>query len=185
MKKSHLLILLSSLIVTSSFAAGDKAIYRWEQGGLVHYSHIKPIHVENVTKLDSSGREIEDYTEDFGEIVQIVVRPPAKDKKQQVEKVAASAEEIQKAQEKSEKETRKKNCEIANTNLKTINTGEVYETNAKGEKVRLTPEQLEVQRKNTLFTEFITDLLKLCDYQTTTYQPPKKPQPMPKSSATN
>ncbi len=166
MKKSHLLILLSSLVFTLGFADDskkvEKVIYKWERGGLIHYSHIKPEGVSGVIKLDSNGRKIEDYTENFGEVVQIVVRPPKKETKSEEEAQEASAAENQEKQKKitivkakdkqkadsQEQKLRKENCQTARKNLETINTGEVYERDPKGNLVRMSDKQLETKRKD-------------------------------------
>lgn len=149
MKKNRLFILLSSLVLTLSFAQDNngagKAIYKWEAGGLVYYSHIKPDHVKNVTKLDSSGRKIEDYTEDFGEVVQIIVRP-----KNETSTTAGSTSIDAEKQlaESREQDIRTENCNKARKNLETINGGEVYERDSKGNLIRLTEEQIQNKRKN-------------------------------------
>ncbi len=148
MKKGRLFILLSSLLFTVSFAGsnGDmdkKPIYKWEQDGKINYSHIKPLDVKNFVKLDSSGREIEDYTEDFGTIEQVVVRPKKDNKIAEL----TLAGESKRQEEKSEKETKQKNCEIARKNLATVDTGEVWERDSLGNLVRLSQEQVQAKRE--------------------------------------
>lgn len=146
MKKSRLLVLLSCLVFSLSFAENSnsgKVIYKWEQNGLVYYSHIKPKGISNVTKLDPNGRKIEDYTEDFGEVVQIIVRP-----KNQTSTKAVSTDEEKQLAENREQEIQKENCDKARKNLETLNGGEVYERDSQGNMIRLSAEQIQNKRAN-------------------------------------
>lgn len=146
MKKSRLLVLLSCLVFSLSFAENSnsgKVIYKWERNGLVYYSHIKPKGISNVTKLDPNGRKIEDYTEDFGEVVQIIVRP-----KNQTSTKAVSTDEEKQLAENREQEIQKENCDKARKNLETLNGGEVYERDSQGNMIRLSAEQIQNKRAN-------------------------------------
>lgn len=149
MKKSRLLILLSSMFFTLGLAQSsrisEKAIYKWEQGGLVYYSHIKPQGIDDFIKLDSSGRKVEDYTEDFGEVVQIIVRP---NEQEEGGEEKADATEETKTAEHQEEEIKKKNCETARKNLAILDSGEVYERDSQGNMIRLTVEEMQNKRKN-------------------------------------
>ncbi len=148
MKKGRLFVLLSSLLFTVGFAEtkGDidkKPIYKWEENGMINYSHIKPLNVKNFIKLDSSGREIEDYTEGFGTIEQVIVTPKKSNKMAEL----TLAGESQRQEEKSEKAIKEKNCEVARKNLATVNTGEVWERDSQGNLVRLSKEQIQAKRE--------------------------------------
>lgn len=146
MKKSRLLVLLSCLVFSLSSAENNnsgKVIYKWERNGLVYYSHIKPKGISNVTKLDPNGRKIEDYTEDFGEVVQIIVRP-----KNQTSTKAVSTDEEKQLAENREQEIQKENCDKARKNLETLNGGEVYERDSQGNMIRLSAEQIQNKRAN-------------------------------------
>ncbi len=142
MKKSHFFVFLGTLIVTLSFSQQDKKIiYKWEKNGLVHYSHIKPEGAKNIIKLDADGRKIENYSENFGEIVQIVVSP----KKHKQTLTDTSSNRADNTEEQADKQ-RREYCQIARQNLQQINSGDLYERNAKGELIRLSNEQLKTKR---------------------------------------
>lgn len=154
MKKNRLLVLLlSALLASWSFAekksmANEKAIYKWEDNGLVYYSHIKPSHVKDFIKLDSRGMRIEEYTEDFGEVVEIVMRPENLDKAETAKETNETSPEDDAIATLKEEEIRKKNCETAKRNMKTLDSGEVYEQDEKGNMIRLSLEQIDAKRKN-------------------------------------
>ncbi len=151
MKKSYYFTILGCLFFTICTAednnpADRKPIYKWEQNGLIHYSHIKPEGVKNAIKLDANGRKIEDYTEEFNEIEQTIIRP----KKSNMAKMATltTANEANLLAEKAEAKMKEENCQITRNNLKALNQGEVYETDSEGNKIRLNDEQLKIKRKN-------------------------------------
>ncbi len=150
MSKSRLLVLLSGLVLGLTFAGdkvgADKAIYKWHgQDGLIHYSHIKPNNsIGEVEQLDSSGRKVKAHTDDFGQIKTI----PRPDKVEQTGD--KKTEEEVKLAEKRQEEIKQENCKTLQENLRIIETGEVYENDAKGNKVLLKPEQLKAARAKTL-----------------------------------
>ncbi len=127
-------------------AIGKKPIYKWEQNGLIHYSHIKPEGIKNATKLDASGRKIEDYTEEFKELERTVIRPKKVDMTQMAE--LTTTNEVKLLEQKAAKQMKEKNCQITRKNLEALKQGEVYETDSEGNKIRLTEEQLNIRRKN-------------------------------------
>lgn len=127
-----------------------KVIYKWFEDGLVNYSHIKPLHVKEVIKLDAEGRAIEDFTEEFDEVISISVRPNSQTKKEK-KPIASEKQDEQldvSDEEKRRIEQRKNNCEIAKRNMKTLAGGEVYEKDAQGNMIRLKPEDIASKQKN-------------------------------------
>lgn len=162
MKKSRLLIALLGTVLLSQVSAqklANKVIYKWEQNGLIYYSHVKPVNVSNFTKLDEQGRKIEDFTEDFGEVVQIIVRPPSAggnaDGTTATEEMTDTEKQL--AEDKA-KDQKKENCEKAKKNLATLKTGEVYEKDNKGNLIRMSPEQIQ-----TKLTETNKDIAYFCE----------------------
>ncbi len=157
MKGKQLLIGSLCLLCTAAFAQSHykgKVIYKWKKNDLVYYSHIRPANVTDFVKLDSQGRKIEDLGDGFGQIVEIAVRPdipensPENDGQPQND-VEAAAKEIEdniSAQQEAAK--RQKNCEISKKNMATLDSGEVYEPDAAGNMMRLTPEQMASKRAN-------------------------------------
>ncbi len=144
-------MLLGCFFFTMSMAEskgviGKKPIYKWEQNGLIHYSHIKPEGIKNATKLDANGREIEEYSKEFNEIEQIVIRP----KNLTITKTTglATDDEIKRLKQKANEKMKEQNCQTTHKNLEALNQDEVYETDSKGNKIRLTDEQLKIKRKN-------------------------------------
>ncbi|MBS9777472.1 MAG: hypothetical protein KGV50_01795 [Gammaproteobacteria bacterium] len=157
MRKKNSLVLLCTLIINTTFASDHsmKVIYKWQSSdGLIHYTHIRPDNIEKYEKLDSSGRTVEDYTQDFGEVVEIVMKEKKKDAV--IESKLPSDEELQ-LEANRKAEVKKKNCLTAQNNLKTIGTGEVYERDTEGNMVRLDEQQIESKRKNVL-----ADIEKFC-----------------------
>lgn len=149
MRKNRLLILLSGLLISFAFAQDGKmtqrVIYKWQgDDGLIHYTHIKPNDISDFVQLDANGRKVEDYTEDFGEVVEIVVRPKSTSQPE----IKPTTEEEERLAENRQKELKEKNCETARNNLKTLDTGEVYEQDSQGNMIRLSAEQVASKRKN-------------------------------------
>lgn len=152
MKKHGLLVALATVVglqvATAQDSLQEKVIYKWNQGGLIYYSHIKPAGLKNYIKLDNTGRRIEDISDDFGEIVEVVVRPneaAMNDKPQNNGKATTVSEQLKKGRAEEQKQ---KNCETSKRNLATLDSGEVYEKDSSGSMVRLTAEQLASKRKN-------------------------------------
>ncbi|MPV86551.1 hypothetical protein [Ostreibacterium oceani] len=147
MKRNRLLVMIVAMALASTASAqnnvNQKVIYKWVQDGLVHYSHIKPLGIDGAEKLDAKGRKIQDFTEEFDEIVEIAVRPKAEKKEEEPQ---TKQEEILQAEE--ERSAREKNCATANKNMQVIDGGEVYERDSSGNLIRLTPEQVDNKRKN-------------------------------------
>lgn len=144
------LLLLGAVLMNTAQAQNKietKVIYKWLENGLVHYSHIKPVHANDVTKLDAEGRTIEEFTESFDEIISISVRPslPPKTSSQTTEPVEKKAITA-KAQRAIEQ--KKKNCATARRNLKTLKGGEVYEKDEAGNMIRLKPEDVASKLKH-------------------------------------
>lgn len=154
MKKYYLVIfmLIGVLFnpVNAESRVDSKVIYKWFEDGLVNYSHIKPLHVKKVTKLDADGRAIEDFTEEFDEIISISVRPSSHAKQEKKNTVAEKQDEQSEVNDKEKRRTeqREKNCEIAKRNMKMLEGGEVYEKDAKGNMIRLKPEDIVSKQKN-------------------------------------
>lgn len=158
MKKYFLItIMLLGTLSNTLYAQADtgkKVIYKWNENGLINYSHIKPLHIKNPTKLDAEGRAIEEFTEEFDEIISISVRPNAVAKKE--EKVTSSSTESTESVEEPSKDVKQKrqadqkraNCQIAKRNMETLQGGEVYEKDEAGNMIRLKPDELEAKRKN-------------------------------------
>ncbi len=155
MKGNRLSIALLGLLTVGTLMAAEKietkVIYKWTDNGLVYYSHIKPTSVTNAIKLDAQGRKIEDFTDEFDEVVQITVRPKSvkKDDKENKDKGAVmSAKEKADLEKTKAEDIRKKNCETARKNMRTIEGGEVYERDSQGNMIRLSPEAIQGKRKN-------------------------------------
>ncbi len=156
-KKSLLMAVLAAVVLSSAVAQhkplDQKVIYKWEREGLIYYSHIKPLDVRDFIKLDAEGRRVEDFTEDFDEIVEIVVARPKPVKANSgteaktPAKAAQEAVENELAEDKAE-EIRNKNCETARNNMAKLEGGEVYQRDSEGNMIRLKPEQVESKRKN-------------------------------------
>lgn len=138
------------------FAQGNnlaqKVIYKWENDGLIYYSHIKPTAVQDFVKLDAEGRRVEDFTEEFDEIVEIAVVRPEKGAESEAEaqtpSEAAQREVEEELAKKSAQEVKNKNCETARKNMSTLDGGEVYERDSQGNMIRLSAEQIDSKRKN-------------------------------------
>lgn len=152
MKGNRLSIVLSGVLMLTFAGAADnlesKVIYKWNENGLVYYSHIKPANVTDFVKLDSNGRKIEDFTEEFDEIVQITVRPQAVKDSSKDDGVVMSDEEKAKLEKTKAEDVRKKNCDTARRNMTTLESGEVYEKDSKGNMIRLSPDAVASKRKN-------------------------------------
>lgn len=146
------------LFFSSAFAQekqlANKAIYKWERDGLIYYSHIKPTAVKDFIKLDAEGRRIEDFTEEFDEVVEIVVaRPDTVKKTTETDEVRTAAEEAQleveqRLADNQAEEARNKHCQTARKNMATLDSGEVYERDSQGNMIRLKSEQITSKRKN-------------------------------------
>lgn len=157
MQGNRLFVLVCSvLLLGSAFAQqkklDDKVIYKWEQDGLIYYSHIKPLKIKDFIKLDAQGRRVEDFTEDFDEIVEIAVVRPDREVETTSENLTA-AEAAQKEVEKElaegkAQDIRDKNCQTARKNMSTLDGGEVYERDSSGNMIRLKTEQIDSKRKN-------------------------------------
>lgn len=148
--------MVASLLICGSALAQqkltEKVIYKWESDGLIYYSHIKPAEVRDFIKLDAEGRRIEDFTEDFDEIVEIAVMRP-KAVTDEGDEPATPAEAAQKEVEdqlaqQSAQEVKNKNCQTAQKNMSTLDGGEVYERDSQGNMLRLSAEQIASKRKN-------------------------------------
>ncbi len=154
MKGNRLSIALLGLLTASTMMAAEKietkVIYKWTNNGLVYYSHIKPASVTNAIKLDAQGRKIEDFTDEFDEVVQITVRPKSVKKADKGKNKGAvmSAKEKADLEKTKAEDIRKKNCETARKNMRTIEGGEVYERDSQGNMIRLSPEAIQGKRKN-------------------------------------
>lgn len=143
--KGKLLLLALSFMVTSAFSQNtvtDRVIYKWIDGGLVYYSHILPKGVNDYVKLDSRGIEIKDYSQDFDEIEVIAVRPKTLENTTQEEKK-------DEAKAEGPDDVKKRNCEIAQNNMRLLDRGEVYDKDSEGNLVALSGEQVTSKRKNT------------------------------------
>lgn len=133
-------------IAESKGSIGKKPIYKWEQNGLIHYSHIKPDGIKNTIKLDANGRKIEEYTKEFNEIEQPVIRPKNLSTIRTSE--LTTDNEAKRLEKKAEDKMKAQNCQTTRKNLEALNKGEVYDTDSEGNKIRLTDEQLKIKRKN-------------------------------------
>lgn len=162
MLRNRLFFGMFCLFCVSSVSAqqglSTQVIYKWESQGLVYYSHIKPADVVDFIKLDSQGRKIESFTDEFDEIVEIVTRPQSVQQRQNDEggenidemsgaKASAKKAEAELAKER-DAEIRVRNCEIARKNMSKLDGGEVYEPDSAGNMMRLKPEQITAKRKN-------------------------------------
>lgn len=152
MKKYNLWILFFAVwggsVSLAQEVIQEKVIYKWTKDGLVHYSHIKPVTVDDFVKLDNTGRRIEDVSEEFGEIIEVVVRP----KKASMDKTSGEEKTgeilLSDPQMEGKAETiRQQNCEASKKNLATLQRGEIYEKDGQGNMVPLSPEQIESKRK--------------------------------------
>ncbi len=137
--------------IASADKKDEKVIYKWENNGLIYYSHIKPVGITNFTKLDSQGRKIIDFSQEFDEIVEIAVRPDMMKKEKEGEKKLSAADEAVKEvedqlKEKERQKVYKKNCELARKNVAMINNGEVYKPDASGNMIRLSGDELVKRR---------------------------------------
>lgn len=159
MKKQYLFAcVLAALTVNVAVAqkkgaqksSTPKVIYKWTEDGLIHYSHVKPAKVKTFTKLDAKGREIEDFSKDFGEVQEIIVRP-SKAQKASADnsgKTSLESESNQRVAAEAAKNMKQKNCETAQKNLNLLKGGEVYERDSQGNMIRLTKEQIDSKLTN-------------------------------------
>lgn len=145
--KRKLLLAMLAFTMTSAFSQGaggvaDRVIYKWIEGGLVYYSHILPTGVANYTKLDSRGIEIIDYSDEFNEVETMIVRPKT------LENTAVEADKKEEPKVETAEDIKKRNCEIAQNNMRLLNNGDVYDKDSEGNLVPLSGEQVESKRKN-------------------------------------
>lgn len=142
--KGKLILLALALTTSAAFAqsnsVADRVIYKWIDGGLVYYSHILPQGVEDYTKLDSRGIEIIDYSDEFNEVVEMAVRPKT---------LENSTEQKEEPKTNAADDVKKRNCEIAQNNMRLLDRGDVYDKDADGNVIALDKAQVETKRKNT------------------------------------
>lgn len=147
MKKYNFLVLFLGVlgwsISTAQETIQEKVIYKWNRDGLVHYSHIKPAAIDDFVKLDNTGRRIEEVSEDFGEIVEVVVRP----KKASMDEKTGEILVTEPQKETQGQTIRQQNCEASQGNLATLQRGEIYEKDEQGNMMPLSPEKIESKRK--------------------------------------
>lgn len=157
MKKHYLfacvLAVLSVNVAVAQKKNTQKVIYKWTENGLIHYSHVKPAKVKDFIRLDTKGRKIEDFSKDFGEVQEIIVRPSKNQKVDTKDSKDDSKSNLEKDSEQqaaaiAAKEAKQRSCNTAKNNLKLLQGGEVYERDAKGNMIRLSKEQIESKLKS-------------------------------------
>lgn len=153
MKK--LMIGLFSLVALSAITAQDGGqgrqlvIYKWIQDGITNYGHILPEGVTDYVKLDAEGFLLEDLPSEDTEFNGLL-RPTQDAENVESAKKPEKEEEKKKDENVSEQDQalatlNKKNCEIAQANLKILQGKQAFDMKPDGVKI-IEGKELEARR---------------------------------------
>ncbi len=134
-------IMLSILLSLTAFTAHASSVYKWtDENGVTHFGDRQPAGKKSETVDVRSGT---------------IESPGAADRSTPQERVdaldKAAAEQTEKKemtrQEEALVKQRQKNCEVAQDNLKTINTHARIKVTEEGKQRYLTPEEIENKKE--------------------------------------